>query len=180
MTTTIKDEFMQRIATEEAWKKLSEDFAWTEALLEKNSEKVDWKEISENRNIVWTIPMLQKFSKKLDWEKLTDAIHDDWFTMEHLEAFKDKWVWSKIPANITLTLSIVEKYIDYWDWTELIDTRHDCYFGNAGTLFSNSFTPIDFYEKYKEYIPMSKLQDSYLWREMVEQRSKQLKAEILS
>lgn len=68
MTTTIKDDFMQRIATEEAWKSLSEDFAWTETLLEKFQDKVDWKEISDNRNIVWTIPMLQKFSKKLDWE----------------------------------------------------------------------------------------------------------------
>ncbi len=27
MTATIKDDFMQRIATEEAWKNLSEDFA---------------------------------------------------------------------------------------------------------------------------------------------------------
>lgn len=35
MKVTIKDDFMQRIATEEAWKSLSEDFAWTEALLEK-------------------------------------------------------------------------------------------------------------------------------------------------
>ena len=32
MKVTIKDDFMQRIATEEAWKSLSEDFAWTEAL----------------------------------------------------------------------------------------------------------------------------------------------------
>lgn len=43
MTATIKDDFMQRIATEEAWKSLSEDFAWTEALLEKNCDKVDWQ-----------------------------------------------------------------------------------------------------------------------------------------
>lgn len=35
MKVTIKDDFMQRIATEEAWKSLSEDFAWTEALLKK-------------------------------------------------------------------------------------------------------------------------------------------------
>jgi len=36
---------MQRFATEEAWKSLSEDFAWTAALLEKNCDKVDWTEI---------------------------------------------------------------------------------------------------------------------------------------
>ena len=36
MKVTIKDDFMQRIATEEAWKSLSEDFAWTEALFRKD------------------------------------------------------------------------------------------------------------------------------------------------
>lgn len=40
MKVTIKDDFMQRIATEEAWKSLSEDFAWTEALLKQNSAKI--------------------------------------------------------------------------------------------------------------------------------------------
>lgn len=80
MTATIKDDFMQRIATEEAWKNLSEDFAWTEELLEKNCDKVDWKEISGNRNIIWTIPMLQKFSKKLDRKILSENIIEDWFT----------------------------------------------------------------------------------------------------
>ena len=37
-----------------------------------------------------------------------------------------------------------------------------------------------FYEKYKERIPMAKLQDSDLWKKIVEKRAKQLKSEILS
>ena len=37
MEKTINDEFMQHVVAEQVWKKLSEDFAWTEALLAKYS-----------------------------------------------------------------------------------------------------------------------------------------------
>ncbi len=46
-TKVLSNEFMQNIATEEAWKVLSSDFAWSEAILEKYQDKVDWDEISE-------------------------------------------------------------------------------------------------------------------------------------
>ena len=176
MEATIKDDFMQRIATEEAWKSLSEDFAWTEALLEKNCDKVDWKEISGNRNIIWTIPMLQKFSKKLDWKILSENISEEWFTGAHLEEFKDKWDWSEVAtARLEFTEELIEKYIDYWDWNALIGDR--CY----SYLFNdNSMSAIAFYEQYKERIPMAKLQDSDLWKKIVEERAKQLKSEVLS
>ena len=35
MAKLISDEFMQQVVTEQAWKNLSEEFTWTEALLEK-------------------------------------------------------------------------------------------------------------------------------------------------
>lgn len=44
----------------------------------------------------------------------------------------------------------------------------------------NSMSATAFYEKYKERIPMAKLQDSDLWKKIVEKRAKQLKSEILS
>lgn len=176
MTATIKDDFMQRIATEEAWKSLSENFAWTEALLEKNCDKVDWKEISGNRNIIWTIPMLQKFSKKLDWKILSENISEDWFTEAHLEELKDKWDWSKIPeARLDFCEELIDKYLDYWDWNALIGERNYSY------LFrDNKIGAIEFYEKYKDRIPMAKLQDSDLWTKIIEERAGQLKSEILS
>ena len=176
MTTTIKDDFMQRIATEEAWKKLSEDFAWTEALLEKNCEKVDWKEISGNRKIIWTIPMLQKFSKKLDWIILSEHIDEDWFTEAHLEEFKDKWDWTKVSeARLDFCEGLIDRYIDYWDWNALIGEH------SYSWLFdSEKICAIAFFEKYKERIPMAKLQNSNLWNKIVEERAGQLKSEILS
>ena len=176
MTATIKDDFMQRIATEEAWKSLSENFAWTEALLEKNCEKVDWKEVSGNRNIIWTIPMLQKFSKKLDWEILSDHIDENWFTETHLEEFKDKWDWSKIPeVRLDFCEELIDKYLAYWDWNALIGERNFSY------LFrENKLGAIAFFEKYKDHIPMAKLQDSDLWMKIIEDRAGQLKSDILS
>ena len=176
MTATIKDGFMQRIATEEAWKSLSEDFSWTEALLEKNCEKVDWKEISGNRKIIWTIPMLQKFSKKLDWKILSEHIDDDWFTEAHLEEFKEKWDWTKVSeAILDFSEGLIDRYIDYWDWNALIGERSYCWMFDSEKLSS-----IAFFEKYKERIPMAKLQNSNLWNKIVEERAGQLKSEILS
>lgn len=175
MTTTIKDEFMQRIATEEAWKRLSGNFAWTEVLLEKNCEKVDWKNISGNRNIIWTIPMLQKFSKKLDWTILSEKINEEWFTEAHLEEFKDKWDWSQIPcSDLDFREELIDKYLDYWDWENLIGTRLFSFWDRA-----NKLDAIAFYEKYKDRIPMASFQGSDLWSKIVEERTEQLKSEIL-
>lgn len=59
MATKLSDDFMQRIADEEVWKDLSSEVAWTEELLERYQDKVDWNEISENHHIMWTVPMLK-------------------------------------------------------------------------------------------------------------------------
>ena len=72
MAKTINDEFMQQVATEQAWKKLAKEYAWTEDFLEKYSDKLNWKLISKNKAIRWTIPMLKKFSRMLDWKELSE------------------------------------------------------------------------------------------------------------
>ena len=177
MTKTINDEFMQQVATEQAWKNLSEDLQWTESLLEKYSDKVDWKEISSNKPITWTIPMLQKFSKKIDWKALSECVDEDWFTEAHMEAFKDKWDWTEISSSDFLISSgLIDKYIDYVDWPVLIGEGR--YYHSE--IQSDIFDAIGFYEKYKEHIPMSRLQDSQLWKKIVELRYNQLKTMILS
>ena len=48
---------------------------------------------------------------------------------------------------------------------------------NNNNLFSNDLA-IEFYERYKEYIPTAKLQGSSLWNNIVEQRKKQILSEI--
>ena len=184
MAKTINDEFMQQVATEQAWKKLAKEYAWTEDLLEKYSDKLNWKLISKNKAIRWTIPMLKKFSRMLDWKELSELSpfeSHNWFTEAHIETFKDKWDWSILVTNYQWSEKLIDKYIDYIDWDELIGgcNRFDPCREN-GLPEEDDFDAISFYNKYKEHIPVSSFQQSVLMDRIVEQRLKQLLAEILS
>ena len=57
------------------------------------------------------------------------------------------------------------------DWVELISEEDFSVPDGKG---------IDFYEKFREYIPASKLQGSTLWCEMLEQQRAELVGEIIS
>ena len=171
VTKVLSNEFMQNIATEEAWKELSSNFAWSEAMLEKYQDKVNWDEISENRNIRWTLPMIQKFQKKINWDRFSEYADENVLTEPTIEAFKERWNWHELSSNndLPLTYDLLEKYAERWDWEHIIDSYgHDIYEKDA----------ISFYEKFKDYIPVFKLQNTRLWSSIVEQRSKQLTAEI--
>ena len=170
-TKVLSNEFMQNIATEEAWKKLSSNFNWSETTLEKYQDKVDWDEISENRNIRWTIPMIQKFQKRINWDKFSDYADENILTESVIETFKEKWNWHKLSDNnnLQLTDELLEKYADRWDWEQIINNYCLNIYDKRG---------IEFYEKYKEYIPASKLQNTSLWSSIVEQRRQQLADEI--
>ena len=170
-TKVLSNEFMQNIATEEAWKELSGNFNWSETLLEKYQDKVNWDEISENRNIRWTTPMIQKFQKKINWDKFSDYADENMLTEGIIEAFKDKWNWRNLSnnGNVPMTFELLEKYADRWDWEQIIDSYGQSVYDRRA---------IEFYEKFKDYIPVSKLQNTYLWRSIVEQRAKQLAEEI--
>ena len=163
---------MQQIAEEQAWKDLSREFSWTEALLEKFQDKLDWMEVSENRNIQWTIPMVQKFKYRLDWKAFSCYADEKFLTEETLVVFKDKWDWNELSDNhsVPLTEELLEKFIDKWNWKEIISYSHD-------ELFENN--PIEFYEKYKEYIPASVLQDSDLWHKIVEMCKNNFRTRII-
>jgi hypothetical protein len=171
MVKTLSNDFMQKIATEEAWKELSGNFQWNESLLEKYQDKVDWHEVSGNTNILWTIPMVQKFKNRIDWDKFSRHAEKEALTEAFIEAFKDKWNWSELSENssIELTHELLDKFADYWVWEEIIDRYSNNLFDDMG---------IDFYERYKDHIPAAKLQNSRLWNEIVSQQVKQLTAEI--
>lgn len=44
------------------WKKLSSELSWTEELLTKYADQVDWKELSSNEKVLWTESLLRKFA----------------------------------------------------------------------------------------------------------------------
>lgn len=167
----LNNDFMQRIADETAWRKLSSDLYWSENLLDKYKEKVDWKEISSNSDILWSISMIQKFKNLIDWDALSENICKDSLTEDCINTFVEKWNWSQLSANSNLKLSfqLLDKHIDNWDWSEIINRWGEDLFDCKG---------IDFYERYKKYIPAGELQHSRLWDEIVAQCQKQIMEEI--
>ncbi len=161
-------DFLSQIMDEAAWKDLSGEFPWSEQLLERFQDKVDWDKMSENSTMLWTASMLEKFRNKLDWKALSRSGHRSILTAELFERFKDRWDWSELSRNsdVEMTCDLIDRFIDRWDWRELIDRYDDKLYDRA------------FLERYKEYIPASELQNSRLWREIVEQRKEQIAREI--
>ena len=171
VTKNLSNDFMAKVLEDAAWKELSGEFAWNEQLLEKYKDKVSWKEISGNRNIIWTSSMIEKFKNKVDWEELSCSDNEHLFTAENLEKYKDYWNWRELSRNsdMELTPALLEQFVDYWDWSEIIDSY------GRDELYS-----MEFLEKYHDYIPASALQRSRLWDKLVEDEKKQLKIRILS
>lgn len=170
-TKTLSSDFMQRIADKGAWKELSGKLNWSETLLEKYQDKIDWQELSENSNMFWTVPMLQKFKHRINWDKLSRYADAQVLTEDCIETFKDNWNWNELTRYRVVTIELLDKFADKWEWEGIIDRYH------YGKLYSNC-NAIEFYERYKEYIPAAKLQKSTLWKEIVEQRKNQIIAEI--
>ena len=177
-TKVLSNDFMQRIATDEAWKELSKDFHWSESLLEKYQDNVDWAEISTNWNIGWTIPMIQKFKNRINWDSFSAYAREETLTENILSTFKDKWNWHKLSTNTRVKLSyeLLDKFADLWDWEEIIGHADDYSFDEDWKIFDGR--GIDFYERYKDRIPAAKVQSSNLWREIVSQQKKQLIEDI--
>ena len=65
---TLETNYLRQKAILDAWKELSGRFNWSETLLEKYQDKLDWDEVSDNREIQWTIPMLEKFKERINWD----------------------------------------------------------------------------------------------------------------
>ena len=95
----LNKELVSRMMDEAAWKELSKDFPWTEQLLEKYMNYVDWKEISRNNDVVWTKSLLEKFKHRLDWHELTSNSSTLLFTEDNIETFKDCWIALSNPNN---------------------------------------------------------------------------------
>ena len=91
----------------EAWNNISGNFPFSEAQLEKYTDKLDWKEVSGNSNIFWTTQMLEKFKRKLDWTALSRRIQEENVSTELLEKFKDDWNWEELSDNNCLTPELI-------------------------------------------------------------------------
>jgi len=171
-TSKFNEEFFANVREMEIWKLLSCDngFSWSETLIDRYQDKIDWKSLSENNNVQWTASMLEKYKNRLDWKALSERGCDGLFSTENLKRFSSKWNWSALTTNSSVrwTMEKVEEFKDFIDWGALIDD------------WNNDLFTLDFFEKYKDYFPISSLQQSRLWSAILEIHKKKLIEQILA
>ena len=166
--TNLNDGLMAQMIEEEAWKDLSGDYPWSEALLERFKDKVDWEEVSGNRDVLWTVSMLEKFKNRIDWCALSRTSGKSLLIPEVVEQFKDRWDWKELSENYELPIETIRKMADYIDWKALIDCR-----------YRDDVYSMEFLKEFEERIPASSFKDSGLWKRIVEDKVEKLRAEII-
>ncbi len=163
--TNLNDGLMAQMVKEEAWKNLSRELSWSESLLEKYKDKVDWEYISSNSDIEWTVSMLEKFKGRINWQELSSTRQSSLLSPDVVEHFKDRWDWKELSENSELPIATIRKMADYIDWRFIIDSYRDDL---------NS----DFLKEFEDRIPASALKGTRLWDNIVDEKANKIREEI--
>lgn len=164
----MNDGLMAQMIEEEAWKNVSANYPWSEALLEKYKDKLDWEGISCNDDIQWTLPMLEKYKHRLNWSDLSRTRQMSLLSPEVVEKFKDRWDWRELSENRNLPIETIRKMADYIDWETLIERS-----------YNDGITGMAFLREFEDRIPASALKDSCLWSKIVEEKEAGIRSEIV-
>ena len=105
----MNDGLMAQMIEEEAWKDLSGEYPWNEALLERFKDKVDWEAVSSNSDVAWTVTMIEKFKNSINWYELSRYCSKSLLTLEVVERFKDRWDWKELSGNSDLPIETIRK-----------------------------------------------------------------------
>lgn len=168
MEPITNNEFLNSVLEAEAWKEISDNESLSMDILDNYADKLDWEEISENRNIIWTLDGINKFANRLNWSNFSENCPDHIINEVTLQKFASRWDWKAISNRDCFynDWTLLEKYADKADWSEVITNW-------------NIEKPLEFFARFQQYIPMAKLQDSRLWNSMVEARAKRIMQEAV-
>jgi len=149
METISSNEFLNSVLETEAWKELSERESLSMDILEKFADKLDWEEI-------------------IHWEEFSRSCPDNLISETSLHKFENRWDWKNLSNRdrIYNDWNLLEKFADKVNWGEVITNW-------------NIEKPLEFFSRFQQYIPMSKLQESRLWDSLVEERAKKLYQEAI-
>ena len=103
------------------WDKLSSELKWTEELLSKYADKVNWETISSNENVLWTESLIRRFANKLNWRDISRNDALSLKSPEIIRPFALYWHWSEKTRHTAWTPDFIEEMKDYLDWEELFE-----------------------------------------------------------
>jgi len=125
-----------------------------------------WKELSERESL--SMDILEKFARCIHWEEFSRSCPDNLISETSLHKFENRWDWKNLSNRdrIYNDWNLLEKFADKVNWGEVITNW-------------NIEKPLEFFSRFQQYIPMSKLQESRLWDSLVEERAKKLYQEAI-
>lgn len=162
------NDFLNSVLETEAWKEVSQSGSLSMTMIEKFADKLDWEEVSGNSNVIWTVEGINKFANRIHWDEFSRSCPENLLSESTLQKFASKWDWKALSNrdDIYNNWRLLEKFADKVNWDEVITNW-------------NIEKPLEFFSRFQQYIPMSKLQDSRLWNAMVEARAKHLIQEAI-
>ena len=168
MEPIISNDFLNSVLENEAWKEVSQCGYLSMAMVEKFADKLDWEEVSGNSNVIWTVEGINKFANRIHWDEFSRSCPENLLSETTLQKFASKWDWKALSNrdDIYNNWHLLEKFADKVNWGEVITNW-------------NIEKPLEFFARFRQYIPMSKLQDSRLWNAMVEARARHLIQEAI-
>ena len=172
-TNKTNDYLLQKLIRKEAMKNVSSNYPLTDEFMLEHLSELDWTRVSGNKNIQWTAPRIESWQMSLDWKEFSRSADETVLIPEIIEIFKGRWDWSELSenSNLKLTFELIDKYIDRWDWNKIINRGR---WGEPDEIFS-----IDFLNCYAGYIPMEDLENSSLWKAVIEEDANEIKKEIM-
>ena len=126
--------------------------------LQKVKEKVNWKFISNNQNILWSLEFVKEYEDKLYFDLLDWSNHQDSerpglssnpkISIEIIEKYKNQLNWEMLSSNFNFSNLDIDEVLEresfLWDWY---------YLSNNDTLPWNE----NFIEKYKSKLNWTEL-----------------------
>lgn len=105
------------------WISLSkrEDMEISKAMLSKFEDKIDWKNLSRNSTIdYFDIDYVYRFENKWDWDYISSII-DSRSSMNWLNTFKHKLKWALVfkEGKVLFTEEVIEMFKDYLQWDQI-------------------------------------------------------------
>ena len=114
MEPITNNEFLNSVLEAEVWKEISDNESLSMDILDKYADKLDWDEISENRNVIWTLDGINKFTNRLNWSNFSENCPDHIINEVTLQKFATRWDWKAISNRDCFynDWALLEKFAD--------------------------------------------------------------------
>ena len=121
---------------------------WNESLIDKNIDKINWIELSQNTNINWTDELIDKYSDQLYWNNFC-RINKNW-SEEIIDKFNELFYWDELANNkfFPWNLGLIKRF-----HSKMFNENNDSF--NKHYLRTTDPKDLDYYEnlyvKYKVF-----------------------------